>query len=73
MPHARVHATCLPRLVLPGARDTWGLAGGTVHIHVLARDRLNATRLPGLVLPTPGEALNRGVGAPERDVLAKRS
>ena len=39
-----------------------GLAGGSVHIHWLNR---LATRLPGLILPTTGEALNRGVGAPE--------
>ena len=73
MPRGRVHATGLPRLVLPGARGTWGLAGGSVRVHVLAWNRLDATRLPGLVLPTTGEALNRGVGAPEGDMLTDRS
>ena len=69
MPNARVHASGLTRLVLPRPRGAWGLAGGSVHIHVLALNRLDATRLPGLILPTTGEALNRGVGAPQGNVL----
>ena len=69
MPHARIHASDLPRLVLPGACYAGSLAGGSVYIYVVARNRINATRLPGLVLPGPSEALIRGVGAPEGDML----
>ena len=69
MPRTGVHASGLPRLVLPCACDAGSLAGGSVHIHVVPRTGVHASGLPRLVLPGPSEALDRGVGAPEGDVL----
>ena len=43
----------LPRLVL-SARGTWGLAGGSVHIHVVPNARVHASGLPVWFCHVPG-------------------